>query len=81
MGHLWEALTRAYDALGFAAATGGDAVFRDLVVARIIKPSSKLGAATSAAVGRSNILGRDPQWGFLPTPASDLAAYRLLQPA
>jgi hypothetical protein len=42
MGHLWEALTRAYDAVGFAAATGGDAVFRDLVVARIIEPTSKL---------------------------------------
>jgi hypothetical protein len=42
MGHLWEALTRAYDALGFTAATGGDAVFRDLVVARIIEPTSKL---------------------------------------
>ncbi len=42
MSHLWEALGRAYDALGFAAATGGDEVFRELVLARIIEPTSKL---------------------------------------
>jgi len=42
MGHLWDALCRAYDALGFAAAARGDVVFRDLVLARIIEPTSKL---------------------------------------
>ncbi len=42
MGHLWEALSRAYDALGFDQATGGDEVFRQLVLARIIEPTSKL---------------------------------------
>lgn len=42
MGHLWEALCRGYDALGFTDATGGDQVFRDLVLARIIEPTSKL---------------------------------------
>ena len=41
MGHLWEALCRAYDALGFAEASGGDEVFRQLVLARIIEPTSK----------------------------------------
>lgn len=41
MGHLWEALSRAYDALGFEAAVGGDEVFRQLVLARIIEPTSK----------------------------------------
>ncbi|GEL96449.1 IS1634 family transposase [Cellulomonas composti] len=41
MGHLWDALTSAYDALGFADAAGGDEVFRDLVLARIIEPTSK----------------------------------------
>jgi hypothetical protein len=41
MGHLWDALSRAYDALGFAEAAGGDAVFRDLVLARIVEPTSK----------------------------------------
>lgn len=42
MGHLWEALGRAYDALGFDAAAGGDEVFGTLVLARIIEPTSKL---------------------------------------
>lgn len=41
MGHLWEALCRAYDALGFDVATGGDEVFRQLVLARIVEPTSK----------------------------------------
>ena len=41
MGHLWDALSRAYDALGFDRATGGDEVFRQLVLARIIEPTSK----------------------------------------
>jgi len=42
MSHLWEALCRAYESLGFVEATGGDVVFRDLVLARIIEPTSKL---------------------------------------
>ncbi|MEW2386701.1 IS1634 family transposase [Micromonospora sp. NPDC047707] len=42
MGHLWDALTHAYQALGFAQATGADDVFRQLVLARIIEPTSKL---------------------------------------
>lgn len=41
MGHLWDALCRAYDALGFDVATGGDGVFRQLVLARIVEPTSK----------------------------------------
>ncbi len=41
-GHLWDALCRAYDSLGFDEATGGDEVFRALVLARIIEPTSKL---------------------------------------
>ena len=41
MGHLWDALSRAYDVLGFDEAAGGDEVFRQLVLARIIEPSSK----------------------------------------
>jgi len=39
--HLWDALCRAYDVLGFDQATGGDEVFRQLVCARIIEPTSK----------------------------------------
>ena len=38
MGHLLDALGRAYDVLGFGRASGGDAVFRQLVLARIIEP-------------------------------------------
>ncbi|WP_241999422.1 MULTISPECIES: IS1634 family transposase [Kribbella] len=41
MRHLWDALCGAYDVLGFAAAAGGDEVFRQLVLARIIEPTSK----------------------------------------
>jgi len=39
--HLWDALCRAYQILGFDTATGGDEVFRDLVLARIVEPTSK----------------------------------------
>ncbi|WP_435870356.1 IS1634 family transposase [Mycobacterium heckeshornense] len=42
--HLWEALCHAYRVLGFDAATDGDEVFRDLVGARIIEPTSKVDA-------------------------------------
>jgi hypothetical protein len=42
MGHLWDALSHAYDRLGFAAAAKQDEVFRQLVLARIIEPTSKL---------------------------------------
>jgi hypothetical protein len=31
-GHLWDALSRAYDTLGFDQAAGGDEVFRRLVL-------------------------------------------------
>jgi hypothetical protein len=44
MGHLWDALSHAYDVLGFDHAAGGDEVFRALVLARIIEPTSKLDA-------------------------------------
>jgi DDE family transposase len=42
MGHLVDALERAYRVLGFEDAAGGDAVFRQLALARIIEPASKL---------------------------------------
>jgi hypothetical protein len=41
MGHLWDALCRAYQALGLEEATGADPVFRALALARIIEPTSK----------------------------------------
>jgi Transposase DDE domain len=42
MAHLWDALCHAFDELGFDAACDGDEVFRCLVLARIIEPTSKL---------------------------------------
>ena len=42
MSHLVDALERAYRVLGFQDASGGDEVFRHLVLARIIEPVSKL---------------------------------------
>jgi hypothetical protein len=42
MGHLWDALARGFEVLGFDEAAGSDEVFRALVLARIIEPTSKL---------------------------------------
>jgi Transposase DDE domain len=42
MSHLVDSLGQAYRVLGFEDAAGGDEVFRHLVLARIIEPSSKL---------------------------------------
>ena len=50
MGHLWDALCRAYQLLGFDQTTGGDSVFRDLVLARIIEPTSKQDTACECSV-------------------------------
>jgi hypothetical protein len=45
MGYLLDALEHAYRVLGFEDAAGGDEVFRQLVIARIIEPASKLDSA------------------------------------
>lgn len=42
MGPLWRCLNLAFDALGIGAADGADDVFRQLVLARIIEPTSKV---------------------------------------
>ena len=42
MGHLVDALEHTYQVLGFEKAAGGDEVFCQLVIARIIEPVSKL---------------------------------------
>ena len=44
MTSLWETLCVAYRALGFESAAKSDNVFRDLVLARIIEPTSKIDA-------------------------------------
>ena len=40
--HLWDALCLAYDRLGFGDACGGDEVFKAVVLARLVEPTSKL---------------------------------------
>lgn len=45
MGHLVDAVERAYRVLGFEEATGRDVVFEQLVLARMIEPTSKLDSA------------------------------------
>ena len=42
MGCLADALEHAYRVLGFNEANGGDEVFGQLVLARILEPTSKL---------------------------------------
>lgn len=42
--HLWDALSAAYEILGFDEAAAGDEVFRQLVLARIIEPTGKADA-------------------------------------
>jgi hypothetical protein len=44
MTQLWEALYTAYRLVRFKSATKSDNVFRDLVLARIIEPTSKIDA-------------------------------------
>ncbi|MBI2694805.1 IS1634 family transposase [Mycobacterium nebraskense] len=66
--HLWHALCTAYRVLGFDTAVGGDAVFRDLVLARIIEPTSKadalrvLAEAGVAAVDYRTVTRRLPKF-------------------
>ncbi len=73
MTHLWDALCAAYRILGFESVTKGDNVFRDLVLARIIEPSSKIDAervlsevgvepASYATVKRRLPSYAQPQW-------------------
>lgn len=73
MSALCDALCIAYRLLGFEAATEGDTVFRDLVLARIIEPTSKLDtirvldevgvAAASYATIKRRLPGyTKPQW-------------------
>lgn len=44
MTPLWEGLCSAYRVLGFESVTKGDSVFRNLVLVRIIEPTSKVDA-------------------------------------
>lgn len=48
-GYLIDAITGAYRALGFDAATDHDSVFADLVMARLVQPGSKLDSVETLA--------------------------------
>jgi hypothetical protein len=67
-GHLLDALDRGYQALGLDGAAGGDEVFRQLVLARIIEPASKfdslrvLGEARVPPPSYATVKRRLPQY-------------------
>jgi hypothetical protein len=73
MTHLWGGLCAAYPILGFESAAKGDNVFRDLALARIIEPTSKIDAegvltevgvepGSSATVKRRLPIYAQPGW-------------------
>lgn len=78
MGALWDGLNTAFRALGFDGLTPGDDVFRQLVLARIIEPTSKvdslrvLDEAVVASVSYPTINRRLPM--FAGTEFRDLLA-------
>jgi hypothetical protein len=51
MTDLWDALCAADEMLGFESVTQGDRVFRDLVLARIIEPTSEADSLVLAEAG------------------------------
>ena len=61
---MWDALCCAYDVLGFDEVTGGDEAFRQLVLARIIEPTSKadsLRVIEETGVGAGVVSNAEPQ--------------------
>jgi len=68
MGHVVDALEHSYRVLGLDEAAGGDEMFRHLVLARIIEPSSKLDSlrvleeAGVAAASYRTLRGRLPEY-------------------
>jgi hypothetical protein len=90
MAHLWDALARCYDDLGFDQASNGDEVFRQLVLARIIEPTSKqdslrvLGEAGIDAASYPTVNRRLPvyaQTGWRQRLAAACATHTHLGPA
>jgi hypothetical protein len=81
MTHLWDGLCAAYRILGFESVTKADNVFRDLVLARIIEPTSKIDAervltevgvepASYATLKRRPPIYAQPRWRQLLATAS-----------
>jgi hypothetical protein len=90
MGCLLDALEHAYQVLGLGAAAGGDEVFRDLVLARIIEPASKLDSlrvleeAGAAGASYRTVLRRLPAYAkeeFRQELSAACAAHAKLGPA
>jgi len=89
MAHLVYALARAYGQLGFEAATQGDEVFRQLVLARLIEPTSKqdslrvLGEVGVKTVSHPTLNRRSPVYAageFRERPAQACGEQALLGP-
>ena len=90
-GPLWDGLSAAYDLLGFDRAADGDEVFRQLVLARIIEPTSKQDSLRVLAEtgvdpvpSYATLKRRLPVWGtdaFRRTLAAACAAHAALGPA
>jgi hypothetical protein len=92
MTHLWDGLCTAYRILEFESAAKGDTVFRDLVLARIIEPTSKVDAqrvltevgvepASYATVKRRLPTYAQPRWRrSLATASAQRAEPRTGQP-
>jgi hypothetical protein len=90
MGYLVDALACAYESLGFDRATGGDEVFKALVFARIIEPTSKqdslrvLEEAGISSLSYRTLNRRLPVWatpGFRACLGEACAAHARLGPA
>ncbi|WP_458860425.1 IS1634 family transposase [Mycobacterium adipatum] len=88
--HLWSALSEVYELLGFDAVAGGDEVFRQLVLARIIEPTSKadslrvIDEAGIAAVSYPTLNRRLPMFAkpiFRQALSASCAAHAQLGPA
>jgi hypothetical protein len=90
MGHLLDALSRGYAEQGFGLASGGDEVFAQLVLARIIEPVSKLDSlrvleeAGIAAVSYATLRRRLPAYArgtFRQELSAACAAHAAIGPA
>jgi Transposase DDE domain len=90
-GPLWDGLAAAYDVLGFDQASGRDEVFRLLVLARIIEPTSKVDSlrvlvetGVDPVPSYATLKRRLPVWGtdaFRRTLAVACARHAQLGPA
>jgi hypothetical protein len=70
MGHLVDAQIHAYRVLGFEQAVSGDEVFGQLVLARIIEPTSKLDSRRGGVLDWSQCRGGDASGRAHPDPES-----------